>query len=77
MTPILDTPDDLLVFRMLQWKYMLRLQIRTGLRHSRGSVKNAVCDYFGWPRSMGLQATSEQLEAIIDGCTEYLTEDPA
>lgn len=37
---ILDTPEQIALSRLLQMKYALRLEIRSGMTHSRGSVMN-------------------------------------
>lgn len=37
---VLDTPEQLTLFHLLQIKYSLKVEINTGLRHSRGSVMN-------------------------------------
>lgn len=36
---ILDTPGQLTLFRLLQIKHCLALEVKTGMTHSRGSVK--------------------------------------
>jgi hypothetical protein len=38
-TTILDTPGQLTLFRLLQIKYALQIEVKTGMTHSRGSVK--------------------------------------
>jgi len=43
-TTILDQPRQIEMFRLLQVKYALRLEVRTGLGHSQGSVKNLARD---------------------------------
>lgn len=35
---ILDQPWQLELFHLLQMKYALRIEVQTGMRHSRGSV---------------------------------------
>lgn len=37
---VVDTPEGLEMFHLLQIKYALRIEVRTGLKHSRGSVMN-------------------------------------
>lgn len=36
---ILDTPGQITLFRLLQIKYALQIEVKTGMIHSRGSVK--------------------------------------
>lgn len=36
---ILDTPGQLTLFHLLQIKHALAIEVRTGMTHSRGSVK--------------------------------------
>lgn len=48
---ILDQPWQLELFHLLQLKYALRIEIDTGLRHSRGSILARVNDTLiraGW-----------------------------
>ena len=35
---ILDTPDQIAMFRLLQIRYALDVEIKTGMKHSRGSM---------------------------------------
>lgn len=39
---ILDQPWQIELYRLQAMKYALRLEIRTGMTHSRGSVRDAV-----------------------------------
>jgi hypothetical protein len=39
---ILDQPWQLEMFRLLQLKYAMRIEVQTGLRHSRGSILKAI-----------------------------------
>jgi len=82
---IIDTPEQLSLFRLLQWKYALRIEVRTGMRHSRGSIKKLVdrhlaqyyepCKGKQYPQTKA--KTLENLEAYIDEIEAKLTEDPA
>lgn len=36
---ILDTPGQITLFHLLQIKYALSIEVKTGMIHSRGSVK--------------------------------------
>lgn len=38
MSTILDTPEQIEMFRLLQLKHALMLEINTGMVHSKGSV---------------------------------------
>lgn len=38
MTTILDTPEQIEMFRLLQLKHALMLEVNTGMLHSKGSV---------------------------------------
>jgi anion-transporting ArsA/GET3 family ATPase len=35
---VIDTPEGIERFRLLQLKYALKVEIDTGMRHSRGSI---------------------------------------
>jgi hypothetical protein len=39
---MIDTPEGIANYRKLQMYYALKLEIGTGLRHSRGSVMNLI-----------------------------------
>jgi hypothetical protein len=39
---IIDTPEGIEAYRKLALRSMLKLEIETGLRHSRGSVMNRI-----------------------------------
>jgi hypothetical protein len=44
---VIDTPEGIRMFHLLQLKYCMKLQMQTGLRHSQGSVFNLVKKKFG------------------------------
>jgi hypothetical protein len=76
MTTILDTPEQIELFHLLQMKYALRIEIRTGLRHSRGSVLKLVNNVLN-TNHRTKKAALAALEAHIDQVEARLTEDPA
>src|SRR5690348_7586121 len=39
---IIDNPEGIEAYRKLSMWHMLKLEVQTGLRHSRGSVMNAI-----------------------------------
>lgn len=41
-TVVIDTPEGIEAFRCLQAYYALKLEVNTGLRHSRGSVAKMI-----------------------------------
>lgn len=41
---ILDTPEQIEMFHLMQLKYMLRIEVNTGMRHSRVSILRVVND---------------------------------
>lgn len=61
---ILDTPAQIEAWRMLSMYRMLKLEVETGLRHSRGSVMNVVRHEFGIPYKTKKRVLAE-LEAIL------------
>lgn len=78
---ILDTPDQIEMFHLLQMKYALKIEIHTGLRHSQGSVLKLVNDTLlkndfivrPLPRkTLALAA----LESYIEMKTKTLTDGP-
>jgi hypothetical protein len=79
---ILDTPDQLELFHLLQMKYALKIEINTGLRHSRGSVLNLINDtllkndFIERPLDRKVLAL-EALDRYIEMKTKTLTDDPA
>lgn len=45
---ILDTPEEISFFRLLQMKHALGIEIKVpGMRHSRGSIMNLINREFG------------------------------
>ena len=42
MGTMIDTPEGIAAFRQLQQYYALKLEVNTGLRHSRGSVMKLI-----------------------------------
>lgn len=73
---ILETPTQLELFHLLQMKYALKIEISTGLRHSRGSVLNLVNNVLN-TNHRTKKAALTALEAHIGEKTKHLTEDPA
>jgi len=57
-------PDRIRLFHLTQCFYALRLQERTGLRHSRGSVLNLVRENYG-VKSRTLTGAVDELAEII------------
>jgi hypothetical protein len=49
MAYVLDTPEAIAAFRELQAYYALKLEVNTGLRHSRGSVMNLLRERYNIP----------------------------
>lgn len=73
---VLDTPEQIALFHWLQVKYALRIEIRTGLRHSRGSVLNQANKMLKADHRTK-QAALDAVEAKIAELTKAITEDPA
>lgn len=49
MATVIDTPEGVEMFRLLQLKYAMRLELRTGMKHSRlGSVVAKVKKQYGY-----------------------------
>lgn len=70
---ILDTPNQIELFHLLQMKYALKIEISTGLRHSRGSVLNLVNNVLN-TNLRTKKAALAALEAHIDSVEAKLTE---
>jgi hypothetical protein len=66
MAAVLDQPWQLTLFGWQRWKHMLRIEVNTGMRHSRGSVLRAVNQYFGTNFRR-----KEQAIAYLDECIEW------
>lgn len=79
---ILDTPDQIELFRLLQMKYALKTEIDTGLRHSRGSILKLVNrtlifnSFITKPKRTKKEAL-QALDAYIGEKTQHLIDDPA
>lgn len=79
---ILDTPEQIELFRLLQMKYALRIEIRTGMTHSRGSVMNLISRVL---MDLGRvdkpfrrkQAAYDALDEYIGEKEQAMLEDPA
>lgn len=79
---ILDTPEQIELFRLFQLKYALKIELDTGLRHSRGSILNAVNEILilnGLIKKpfRNKQSAFEALDAYIETKTKAFTDDPA
>lgn len=77
---ILTTPTQLALFRLLQIKYALKIEIRTGLKHSKGSVLKLANDVLAannLPTHRTKQAAFDALSTHIDSITADLVDDPA
>lgn len=44
---VCDTPEKIEAFRFLSLKGMLSIEVKTGLKHSRGSPSNAIRSIIG------------------------------
>lgn len=64
MTTI-DTPEGIAFFQLLQMRGALRIEIATGMRHSRGSVLKLVNTRLGTSFTRKVAAVNH-LTAIID-----------
>jgi hypothetical protein len=78
---ILDTPDQIELFHLLQMKYALKIEIRTGMRHSQGSILKLVNDTLlkndFIERPLHRKALAlEALDRYIETKTKALTDDP-
>jgi hypothetical protein len=47
MSTILTTPEQMAVFHLMQCIGALRIEVRTGMRHSRGSVLKTAQNVYG------------------------------
>lgn len=77
---LLTSPTQIALFHLLQIKYSLKIEIRTGLRHSRGSVLKLANEVFkanDLPVQRTKQAAFDQISAHIDSITADLVDDPA
>lgn len=64
---VIDTPDGIAFFRLLQLRGALRIEINTGMRNSRGSVLAAVNQQFGTSfkrKQAALDYLNELIETI-------------
>ena len=64
---VIDTPDGIAFFRLLQLRGALRIEINTGMRMSRGSVLAAVNRQFGTSfkrKQAALDYLNELIETI-------------
>lgn len=77
---VLDTPKQIELFHWLQVKYALKIQARTGLRHSKGSLINLANDMLkleGKARHRTAQRAYEAVDAKVAELEKSLLEDPA
>ena len=74
--PLLTASDQVLVFTLLQTKYALRIEVTTGLRHSKGSTLKALNHTFGTSFTRKQQAL-EFITNICDSITDPIIADPA
>ena len=74
--PLLTASDQVLVFALLQTKYQLRIEVSTGLRHSRGSTLKALNHTFGTNFTRKRQAL-DFMEEICKVITDPIVEDPS
>jgi hypothetical protein len=74
--PLLTASDQVLFFALLQTKYQLRIEVSTGLRHSRGSTLKALNHAFGTNFTRKQQAL-DFMEEICKVITDPIVEDPA
>lgn len=61
---VIDTPEGIAAFRYLQLYYALKLEVNTGLRHSRGSIMNVIRKEFGI-KARTKKAVLEEYEEIL------------
>lgn len=73
---ILDTPKQIELFHLMQMKYALKIEINTGMRHSRGSIMNLVNKTLGTSYQTK-QTAYDAIDAYIGEKTKHLREDPA
>lgn len=62
---IIDTPGEMALFRLLQFKHALLLEIKTGLHHSRGSVL-AVANYELGKNFRRKQQMVDHIQGMLD-----------
>jgi hypothetical protein len=62
---ILTTPEQMQMWRLLSVRSMLRLEVTTGMRHSRGSVLKVAQREYGC-KSRTKKGAIEELTALID-----------
>jgi hypothetical protein len=58
------------VFQLIQWKHALKLEAKTGLRHSRGSVRKHVALFFGLPARTPADRVLLAVESLIAECNK-------
>ena len=63
---IIDTPDGMLFFNMLQVEKALKIQRDTGLTYSRGSVLKYAKQRYGI-QGVRIASAAEQMEALVAG----------
>jgi hypothetical protein len=44
---VIDTAEGMAYFRVLQMKYALKIEVTTGMKHSKGSILNLVNRTYG------------------------------
>lgn len=69
---ILESPEQLHLFRLLQIKYSLKVEIDTGLRHSRGSILKLANDVL--LAAERIQAPLCTKKAAFDAISQYIEE---
>lgn len=65
MSIVIDTPDGIAFFALLQVRYGLSIQAATGLRHSRGSLLKLAQRRYG-VRSRTCAGAVEELDILIE-----------
>lgn len=69
MSIVIDTPDGMKFFQMLQCQMALRVQRDTGLTHSQGSVLKLVKRRYGI-KGMRIASACEQMDALVEGAQQ-------
>ena len=63
---VLNTPEQIEAYRLLSLKAMLSIEVKTGLKHSRGSPSDAIRKIIG--------STTKRKAKLLDEYVAYLTE---
>jgi hypothetical protein len=74
---MLITKQDIPAFQLLQWKYAIKIQMETGLGHSKGSVPKFVAEKFGMPYRKGKLAKVDMAALIVECDARLLEHDHA